>query len=60
MWQLNYVCFTFCPTAISVQNTYVHGQSVYYRRHVPADLRDPCDARIIKRNLGPQDQPPQR
>ena len=52
--------FAFGPIKISVKNTYVHGQSVYYQRHVPADLRDPCNARIIKRNLGPQDQPPQR
>lgn len=50
--------FTFGPLEISVKNTYVHGQSVYYQRHVPADLRDRYGARIIKRNLGPKDQPP--
>lgn len=38
---------------VTVKNTYIHGQSVYFQRHVPADLRGRYPSKIIKRKLGP-------
>lgn len=45
--------FRFGPMAVTVKNTYTHGQAVYYQRHVPADLRGRFPSKIIKRKLGP-------
>lgn len=42
---------TFGSIRITLAKTYKHGNSLYYQRHIPTDLRDRYPVTIFKRNL---------